>query len=471
MKDPIALAILEGLQARARSGEDRAHLIATAEVALRLFGVTPQLAARLIPRASSSTIGEERDDCKNPIRGEGGRFAGCAPGEGGEEASGPRASSGKRARLAAEPAKDLRAASAKERTIKAQIAKTEKKIAAKKKAGAAAEKRAAAAEKRLAAAKAKKETARAKREAAAKRVAEIKAKLLAVKEAKKQRAVEAKAKRAAAAEARAKAKEEAKAKREAARAEKAKAAEAKKAARQKTKATKGKTIAEDLGVPPPEMPSVTTQQNEKAAAMKLAEVDRGQWDAHVAKQEASRRPIDGTEKVERGMSLSREEFESRRVDFSKQLSKDEVGASLFYTGSGYKTLNGALRAGQIDEDHNADLRKVRDSLDSAIAKHTVPEDTYVSRGVSGEYAEAFLRKAKAGAVFEDSGYTSTSATKPFFGDIKMRIKLPKGAKAAPVPSSIVDENEYLLPRNSRFRVVSIQDRGAGAADVELELVQ
>lgn len=507
MKDPVALAILEGLQERARSGEDRDHLIATAEVALRLFGMTPQLAARLIPHARSPAAGEERDDCKNPIRGEGGRFAGCAPGEGSGETSGSRASSGKRARLAAETAKDRRAATAKERKVKAQIAKTEKAIAAKKKAGAAAEKRAAAVEKRRAAAKAKKEAARAKRERAAKRVAEIKAKLRAAKEAKKQRAAEAKAKKAAAAEARAKAKEEAKAKREAARAEKAKAAEAKKEARRKAKeqkATKGKTLDDIIAEAKAESPQKQeTEKKQVAEAAAKADAEGGlfvlpppvavedpfddgpkdpaayrrealdevansrtAWEkakksAEANRAEAAQYGEDPYEKQPReGMTFSEDRFKSTREDYASKLSQDEFDAAVFYTHKGDRILNSALRTGDLASVGPEIEKKARD-LDAAISRYEMPEDTYVARGMHGPWAVEFGKRISAGDVFEEKGYTSTAAVvlpAHFRGEVNMRIKIPKGRNAAPVPSRYPHEDEFLLPRGSKFRVLSVEER-------------
>jgi hypothetical protein len=78
---PEHVEILETLQRRALT-EGRDHLVATVEWAFP--GVAPEMADRLIPRVSAAPGEEEdRSDCANPVRGEGGQFEGCEGGEGG----------------------------------------------------------------------------------------------------------------------------------------------------------------------------------------------------------------------------------------------------------------------------------------------------------------------------------------------------------------------------------------------------
>lgn len=140
--DPAAIVDrITPYQQRALKGEDRTALVATLEL---LMGVPPAMAERLIPGGSpvpppppapptgtsppTGTRGdsadcaatdeeeEDREDCKNPIRGEGGRFAGCAPGEGSESGSGALHQRGERGSAAGEKAP---AASRPARTRKA----------------------------------------------------------------------------------------------------------------------------------------------------------------------------------------------------------------------------------------------------------------------------------------------------------------------------------------------------------------
>jgi len=135
------------------------------------------------------------------------------------------------------------------------------------------------------------------------------------------------------------------------------------------------------------------------------------------------------------------------------------------TGVAYK-LNSMLRKGERPRDVDYQLGLVQEGMDSAIAKQKTSRDAVVYRGVS---TDAISRDTKVGDTVVDRGYSSTDTSKEVadrFGYVLMRIALPKGSTAMPVPayqigSQKINENEMLLPRGSRFLVngVSMSEYG------------
>lgn len=174
--DPAAIAArITPYQQRALKGEDRTALVATLEL---LMGVPLAMAERLIPGGAPtpppppSTRGdsddeapgddgetEERDDCANPLRQEeGGLFAGCAEGEGGDSGSGGKETPAKKGSGSSKAAGDK---PAKKLTPKQKAAAKAKAVREKARAKEKAKK-----EKIKARAKAQREKARAKKAAA-----------------------------------------------------------------------------------------------------------------------------------------------------------------------------------------------------------------------------------------------------------------------------------------------------------------
>lgn len=465
---------LRGYQHRALLGEERDALVASLEL---VMDVPCEMAERLIPLApkpgwsppdddddeidiEDDLDDETRDDCANPLRQEeGGLFAGCAPGDGPAAGTGTRAAT-KVAKAAAKPAtkkltpKQKAAAKAKAiRQKKAERAKKlrEKKRAAKVKAREKAQAKRAKEKERIAARRAKEK--------------ERKEKLAA---AKRQKLAAAKAKQAAKNAGSSKAKP---------------APKESKAPLPASASAPSKPLHEITKFPPPPMPSVTKQENDKRKVFESLSDNRSDWDKYVEKYDKKKDdpPLPMHLEVQDGMSLSASAFHKERREFASMLDRKETDAAIFYSADGFIALNGAIRGGTIGEDLNADLRDVMSSLDAAITKGMVKEDTYVARGITGKFTQTLLAAVKEGSVFEEPGYTSTSATEPFRGDgvddaIKMRILLPKGSTAAPIPSAFNNENEYLLPRGSRFRVVKIKDAGTDTnggrlTEMDVELVQ
>jgi hypothetical protein len=162
--------------------------------------------------------------------------------------------------------------------------------------------------------------------------------------------------------------------------------------------------------------------------------------------------------AKQGTFTIQREYAAEGDAWGKKLSSGERKALDLYTGDGFERINNTLRQqGGV----GAGIKGSVNSLDSAIAKNTLAQDTFVYRGVS----KKVLAGAKPGAVITDKGYPSTSldfsAAAHFAGiaeggGVVTRIRVPKGRKAGAVDGlnkKYPDENEVLLPRGTRFKVV------------------
>ena len=140
------------------------------------------------------------------------------------------------------------------------------------------------------------------------------------------------------------------------------------------------------------------------------------------------------------------------------LTLKEQAAITAYTGKPYEDINGALRAG-------GNHPSTKD-IDSGIAKHRAKEDMVLARGFKSNALEAMVGSnpealLKPGVKFTDKGYVSTTrkantaeAFAGFEEGYAMKVSVKKGSTIAPVRhlSKHKAEDEYVLPRNSTFRV-------------------
>lgn len=148
------------------------------------------------------------------------------------------------------------------------------------------------------------------------------------------------------------------------------------------------------------------------------------------------------------------------INSLKALTRRENTAVDTYWGdpeNGSSLINPRLRAGS-----QAGIQTTVEVLDDAIAKHRLAAPATVYRGISGSY----LHELKVGDRIRDQAFLSTTTSRsaaerfakaltPDEGNGKvMRLELPKGFSALPVPSGL---NEYLLPRNTGFKVKAITD--------------
>ena len=152
-------------------------------------------------------------------------------------------------------------------------------------------------------------------------------------------------------------------------------------------------------------------------------------------------------------------FSKRESEDLASLKQPEKRALQKYTqdeGAGsYAAINGRLRSGNVS---GTEI----EALDSAIAKGSLDEPTLVYRGFSGD---SLPSDNLAGATVSDRAYLSTSVEASVARDFAgpngtvAEMRLPKGSqglwlggKAA--LSGFGSEGEFLMGRNSRFRVAS-----------------
>lgn len=137
-----------------------------------------------------------------------------------------------------------------------------------------------------------------------------------------------------------------------------------------------------------------------------------------------------------------------------------------YTGSYYKELNNYLRHGKSSSEERAEwiTNTFAPEIDRAIENGPrVPKDLIVFRGLNKE----IVNNLEIGVVFEDKGFVSTTIKKDalskdgtILGTQKkepaiLEIRVPKNSKGLYIEhlSRVKSENEFLLPRGSKFKVV------------------
>lgn len=189
--------------------------------------------------------------------------------------------------------------------------------------------------------------------------------------------------------------------------------------------------------------------------------------------------------IKRGQSLSEAMKESRKFDdshkddisFTSEITKkeiiskynlkeDEVKTVEDYTGIDYDDINSQLW------DNEGDVSKcsksVQDScqkLDSVLEK--LPNyDGIVHR------KESFSRGSfyKEGKVYENLGYTSTTAWSEMGGGTILEIQQSKGCNISKLSRS-PGENEVLLPRGFRYIVTKIEKTESGYTRVYAKEVE
>lgn len=118
---------------------------------------------------------------------------------------------------------------------------------------------------------------------------------------------------------------------------------------------------------------------------------------------------------------------------------------------GYPGLSGA----EDDEDVKDQADALVSTLDEAIEKNILVEDTTVYRGVKGDF-----ESLQPGDQIHDLGFTSTSLnpnTARSFGSNVLQIELPAGTEAAIDRNGNKIEAELLLGRGAVFEVDGIED--------------
>ena len=145
--------------------------------------------------------------------------------------------------------------------------------------------------------------------------------------------------------------------------------------------------------------------------------------------------------------------------FIATLSDDEQQAAHAYTRSTFKLMNFWLRMKNMNvEDFPQPYKRWAKTLDGILKKYSVDGPKTLYRGI---YDSAFLDGLKAGDIFNDKGYMSTSGN-PAITDIFTDSEHPvimeiKTSKGIPISNRPIEE-EYLLARNSSFIVNGVYDK-------------
>lgn len=165
--------------------------------------------------------------------------------------------------------------------------------------------------------------------------------------------------------------------------------------------------------------------------------------------------------------------------WKKSLTAQERQDLYDYQNGPHGDLNRWLRTGEeLPEELKAEYETWRENLDAAIGKGASPEDLTVFRGFENPDISRNFDRIN-GTIIGDEGYTSTSLSEPVAkrftrganDPILAEIRVPKGSKMGYVDSvNSVDEFEALLPRGTRFRVVSADYDERGRKHMVLEVV-
>jgi hypothetical protein len=172
--------------------------------------------------------------------------------------------------------------------------------------------------------------------------------------------------------------------------------------------------------------------------------------------------------------LDEDEFKAFAAPWRASLDPDVEQAMQVYAANGsFSLINGPLRSGEgLTGVRTAALRDIVPVLDRGIAAAPAPRDMLTYRGVNGVRSTKEWLDVAPGDVIVDRGFGSTSALSRVGGDyakgmnvrrgVELRILVPEGYPAAPVPSEIFGaEREILLPRNTKYTVDRVVDGDNG----------
>lgn len=147
--------------------------------------------------------------------------------------------------------------------------------------------------------------------------------------------------------------------------------------------------------------------------------------------------------------------------YMQSLTDAEIKAVDSYKGYGYQKINGALRAGR-------DPGPTAHVLDGILQKGSLGSDTTVYR---------FMHLPKGvgvGDTFQDSAFVSTALKRGSLqrgdtGKVLMRIRARAGQRGGFLPGQ--NEDEFLLPRDLRFRIGKETREADGRRVFDVEIAQ
>lgn len=147
------------------------------------------------------------------------------------------------------------------------------------------------------------------------------------------------------------------------------------------------------------------------------------------------------------------------------LTSSQQSALKTYTGSAFSSINSSLRnTGKPPASYAETVKQ----MDAAFTNAAAKKDFMVHRGFAGQAVQIAIQKGefKVGGTMIDKGYVSTTSSVDVANGFKggssssgynMLINVKKGQPIAPVDSfsNFKGEKEFVLPRNSAFKITHI----------------
>lgn len=189
------------------------------------------------------------------------------------------------------------------------------------------------------------------------------------------------------------------------------------------------------------------------------------------------------------------EITKKGIEFVNSLSTNEFDALVYYTGSGYSSINEQLRHEEKDykEDKQIEL------ISKALKKYKSPENIIVHRGGSkraikdlfsskeelnelfercktNEITQDELNKKLVGNIIFDKGFVSTSAYEggKFNRDIEFHINIPKGSNYGAYINELSEykdtEFEYLLDSSLGMKISKVRIGRNGKLNLYLDII-
>lgn len=160
---------------------------------------------------------------------------------------------------------------------------------------------------------------------------------------------------------------------------------------------------------------------------------------------------------------------------TRKLSPTEKAYVASYSGDHFLEVNNELRMDAISPKN----KEMVQHLDNAVSKGEIKKGTTLYRGMSREAAKKFFDdgEIKVNATIKDKAFVSTSTSKHVagslaLGGVMLEIETGEGQKGleASQLSDNPSENETLLPRNTKMRVVGIVPPTSPGMPVRVKVV-
>lgn len=162
-------------------------------------------------------------------------------------------------------------------------------------------------------------------------------------------------------------------------------------------------------------------------------------------------------------------MDDHNQDWLPGLSENEAEAIEAYTRGEHESVNQALRGSDgVLSSEDSDLAKSVELLDGALGDSKIPRDVKGYRMMSDPAIfESFERGDLVGGTFLDDGFTSTTLSRGYLGNIadytngrpiQATIGVPAGTRGAFLGEASYEpsEREMLLKRGSIFEVTSAE---------------